>query len=131
MLFLDFFFSPKDPSNLTSLIVWVVSGVWMVVLGGAYFGYRSKNCSPGGLPAPNDPPRFGCYPPFILSKNEQNAWEVLQKWEDDFDGGWPFFGFRLQEPRKTDFGPSWAHLGPILGPSWAHLGPILGLFGAP
>ena len=37
MLFLDFFFFPKDPSILTSLIVWVV------VVGGAYFGYRSKN----------------------------------------------------------------------------------------
>ena len=42
------------------------------------------------------------------------------------DPGWPFFGFLLQEPLKTDFGPivasSWAQLGPILGPSWAYLG---------
>ena len=42
----------------------------------------------------------------------------------EIDPGWAFFGFLLQEPLKTDFGP-------ILGPSWAHLGPILGLFGAP
>ena len=39
-----------------------------------------------------------------------------------FDPGWAFFGILLQDPLKTDFGPTW-------GPSWAPLGPILGPFG--
>ena len=37
-----FVFSPKDPSNLTSLIVWVVGGGWVVVVGVAYYDYRTK-----------------------------------------------------------------------------------------
>ena len=44
----------------------------------------------------------------------------------EIDAGWPFFGFLLQEPLKTDFGPilgpSWPHLGPNLAPSWAYFG---------
>ena len=55
------------------------------------------------------------------------------KWVAEIDGEWAFFGFLLQEPLKTDFGPilgpSWAHLGPILGPTWPHLGPIWGSLG--
>ena len=42
---------------------------------------------------------------------------------------WPshsLFGFDVGKPRKTDLGPFWDPLGPLLGPSWVHLGAILG-----
>ena len=87
----------------------------------------ASRTSPGRLRRPQEAPR-----------RPQEGPKIAQNWVTRLEAS-GFFGFRLQEPRKTDFGPilgpSWALLGPILGPSWAclglpelswaHLGPIL------